>query len=94
MLRRLRIENLVLIREAELEEMEKKWREQNAAIMNADPHPQPDPQVLPQPDDVVAQGPAEEMLPLPASKAEVLARNAEAQKSAAMAEPTLPFPKQ
>ena len=28
-----------MIREAELEEMEKKWREQNEAIMNAPPHP-------------------------------------------------------
>ena len=30
-----------MIREAELEEMEKKWAAQNAAIMNADPHPEP-----------------------------------------------------
>ena len=29
-----------MVREAELEEMEKKWKEQNAAIMKA--HPQPD----------------------------------------------------
>ena len=31
-----------MIREAELEEMEKKWREQNEAIMAAHPHPEPD----------------------------------------------------
>jgi sec-independent protein translocase protein TatB len=31
-----------MIREAELEEMEKKWADQNAAIMSADPHPMPD----------------------------------------------------
>jgi sec-independent protein translocase protein TatB len=37
-----------MIREAELEEMEKKWREQNAAIMEAHPHPAHD-EVLPEP---------------------------------------------
>ncbi|MFM5930105.1 MAG: Sec-independent protein translocase protein TatB [Novosphingobium sp.] len=31
-----------MIREAELEEMEKKWREQNAAILSAHPDPGPD----------------------------------------------------
>lgn len=31
-----------MIREAELEEMEKKWREQNAAILAAHPDPGPD----------------------------------------------------
>ena len=36
-----------MIREAELEEMEKKWAAQNAAIMNADPHPQPQIEDLP-----------------------------------------------
>ena len=34
-----------MIREAEMEEMEKKWREQNAAIMAA--NPAPDPAALP-----------------------------------------------
>ncbi|PLK25500.1 Sec-independent protein translocase protein TatB [Novosphingobium sp. TH158] len=34
------VENM--IREAELEEMEKKWREQNAAILAAHPDPGPD----------------------------------------------------
>ena len=34
------VENM--IREAELEEMEKKWREQNAEIMAAHPDPDPD----------------------------------------------------
>ncbi len=81
-----------MIREAELAEMEQKWKEQNAAIMNADPHPQPELQALPQGDPTVTVAPAEEMLPLPASKAELLARDAETQKSAAVVEPSLPFP--
>ena len=39
-----------MIREAELEEMEKKWRDQNAAIMEAHPdppHDEPAPGALP-----------------------------------------------
>ena len=68
-----------MIREAELEEMESKWKEQNAAIMNADPQPVPEREVEP--------ASAEAALPPPASKAEVLAREA-----GAVAEPTLPFP--
>jgi sec-independent protein translocase protein TatB len=83
-----------MIREAELAEMEQKWKEQNAAIMNADPHPEPEHQALPQGDAPVTVASAEEMLPLPASKAEVLARDAGTQKSAAVVEPSLPFPPQ
>jgi len=76
-----------MIREAELAEMEQKWREQNAAIMAAHPGPEPDPQGLPQGDTAVAEAPVEHMEPLPASKAEVLARDA----AASEAEPTLPL---
>src|SRR5688500_9334266 len=39
-----------MIREAELEEMEKKWREQNAAIMAAHPQAGEAPRALGQPD--------------------------------------------
>ena len=81
-----------MIREAELAEMEQKWREQNAAIMNTDPHPQPEPQTLPQPEGVaepveVEPTVAEADLPQLASKAETLARAAGTRE----AEPTLPF---
>ena len=80
-----------MIREAELEEMEKKWRDQNAAILNADPHPQPDYMA----DNAVSPASAEAAQPqsapppepAPVSKAERLARDADAP-----AEPTLPFP--
>ena len=87
-----------MIREAELEEMEKKWREQNAAIMNADPHPQPLPEELPQlgTDSEIVPASAEAALapsqPPATSKAEKLARDAAARDSGAAAEPTLPFP--
>lgn len=70
-----------MIREAELEEMEKKWRAQNEAIMNAAPQPQPE--------DIAGAEPAsaEAALPKPQSKAEALSREA---KQAA--EPQLPLP--
>jgi len=42
-----------MIREAEMEDMEKKWREQNAAIMKANP-----PEALPAP-EVAAHAPTE-----------------------------------
>jgi sec-independent protein translocase protein TatB len=76
-----------MIREAELAEMEQKWREQNAAIMAAHPGPEPDPLGVPQGDESLAGAPAEEMLPLAASKAEVLARDAGANDT----EPSLPL---
>ncbi len=72
-----------MIREAELEEMEKKWREQNAAIVAAHPDPGPDhealaadqaaagyPPALPAPVEGAAEEPASPELPLsPAEKA-------------------------
>ena len=69
-----------MIREAELEEMEKKWREQNAAIMaatSADPGHYADPAPA-------AQLPAPD--PAPSETAP------EAPKAAARAEPQLPLP--
>jgi sec-independent protein translocase protein TatB len=43
-----------MIREAELEEMERKWREQNEAIMKA--HPQlPEPQSSPEPSQIAPE---------------------------------------
>jgi sec-independent protein translocase protein TatB len=68
-----------MIREAELEEMEKKWREQNAAIMEAHPHPAHD-EVLPEPAPP----------PLPANKAAALAQDG--RKGEAEASPQLPLP--
>ena len=76
-----------MIREAELAEMEQKWREQNAAIMAEHPNPEPDLAALPQGEAAAADAPAEQMLPLPASKAEMLARDAGADE----AEPSLPL---
>ncbi len=65
-----------MIREAELEEMEKKWREQNAAIMAQTAIEETDPLT----EAAVGSGPhaasAEAALPPPASKAEALARQA------------------
>lgn len=63
-----------MIREAELEEMERKWREQNEAIMKAHPQPPPEPAALqasaeagvPQPAAGKAEGEeASPQLPLP-----------------------------
>ena len=78
-----------MIREAELAEMEQKWREQNAAIMEAHPHPKPETPALPQGDEASAPASAAVMEPLPASRAEMLAQDAVVQQPA---EPTLPFP--
>ena len=84
-----------MIREAELAEMEQKWKEQNAAIMNADPHPLPENQaeietpVLPESDDSTEPASTDaDALPRPTSKAETLAHAAKTRE----AEPTLPFP--
>lgn len=86
-----------MIREAELAEMEQKWREQNAAIMAEHPNPEPEVQTLPHGDEPAYDPtpydpPAAEMLPLPASKAEMLARDAGANDPAPdEAEPSLPL---
>jgi sec-independent protein translocase protein TatB len=53
-----------MIREAELEEMEAKWRDQNAAIMEAHPEVEP--------------ASAEAAVPPPLSKAEAMAQQAQA----------------
>jgi sec-independent protein translocase protein TatB len=59
-----------MIREAELEEMEAKWRDQNAAIMEAHP------------EGVVEPASAEAAVPQPLSKAEVMAQQAAPQHDA------------
>ena len=69
-----------MIREAELEEMEKKWREQNEAIVNAHPHP------------AVEAASAEAALPPPASNSEAPARQAESRQGLGEPEPQLPLP--
>ena len=79
-----------MIREAELEEMERKWKEQNAAIMAA--HPLPESEVVHDAEPPVAQASAEAALPPPASKGEMLARGGASKEPADLAEPTLPFP--
>lgn len=58
------VENM--IREAELEEMEKKWREQNAAILAA--HPDPGPDAEAQAAAAAAEGDAAMLPPTPADK--------------------------
>ena len=68
-----------MIREAELEEMEKKWREQNEAIMKAHPS-------APLADTGPLPGSAESALPPP-----VAAETATAQQQG-QAEPQLPLP--
>lgn len=64
-----------MIREAELEEMERKWREQNEAIMKA--HPQ--------------AGDAEPVAGEPMTAPALPPREPEAQPAAAAAEPKLPL---
>jgi sec-independent protein translocase protein TatB len=64
-----------MIREAEMEEMERKWKEQNAAIMAA--HPAPDPAADPALGQTVEAAtdqndPPPLMQPLPAPEAEVI----------------------
>ena len=69
-----------MIREAELEEMERKWREQNEAILQA--HPQAG-DADPAPSDAgPAPASAEAAQPLPASKAEAMPRQAETDTAA------------
>lgn len=71
-----------MIREAELEEMEKKWREQNAAIMAATPNTVADWE------EPVGSASADPDLPPPLSKAEMLA----GEHLSGEAEPQLPLP--
>lgn len=56
-----------MIREAEMEEMERKWREQNAAIMKAHPDLPADPA---QPDQPAAASAEAGALPAPAAPAD------------------------
>jgi sec-independent protein translocase protein TatB len=70
-----------MIREAELEEMERKWREQNEAIM----------QEHPATSDQPAQGSPENLLPAPSLNGEPLSPDSEKQRAPA-AEPQLPLP--
>ena len=72
-----------MIREAELEEMEQKWREQNAAIMAAT---SADPAHFAEP------APAEPAVQLPAPDAVPAEATPEVPKAAVRAEPQLPFP--
>ena len=67
-----------MIREAELEEMEQKWREQNAAIMAATPNTVAD----------WEEPAADPAVPPPMNKAEMLA----GEHLSAEAEPQLPLP--
>lgn len=55
-----------MIREAELEEMERKWREQNEAIMKAHPGPADQPEAAALPSLLPAAGAAE--TPAPAER--------------------------
>jgi sec-independent protein translocase protein TatB len=71
-----------MIREAELEEMEKKWREQNAAIMATTPNTVADWE------EPVTSASADPDLPPPLSKAEMLA----GEHLSGEAEPQLPLP--
>ncbi len=74
-----------MIREAELEEMEQKWREQNAAIMAATPNTVAD---WEEPTTPAEAAPPEAITPPPANKAEMLA----GEHAACEAEPQLPLP--
>ena len=71
-----------MIREAELEEMEQKWREQNAAIMAATPNTVADWEESP------ASTATEAAVPPPMNKAEMLG----GEHLSAEAEPQLPLP--
>ncbi len=78
-----------MIREAELEDMEKSWREQNAAIMQAHPEALPDYAPAPEP----ASAEAALAAPPAAGKAEALVREAIAREAlSGDAEPQLPLP--
>ena len=76
-----------MIREAELEEMEQKWREQNAAIIAATPNTVAD---WEEPADQTSGAPtsADPAVPPPMNKAEILA----GEHLSAEAEPQLPLP--
>ena len=82
-----------MIRDAELEEMEKKWRDQNAAIMEAHPHPQHDSTAA----DAVPAASAEAALTPPTAR-DPESRDPESRAEAPArrtnddTEPSLPFP--
>ncbi len=59
-----------MIREAELEDMEKKWREQNAAIMQAHPMPAPAAELAEHAPTEPAPASAEAAVPAPATPAD------------------------
>lgn len=67
------IENV--IREAELEEMEQKWREQNAAIMSA--HPTITPDTDAEAAAAAASGQIPDQIPAPAAPAQLTAPDAD-----------------
>lgn len=73
-----------MVREAELEEMERKWREQNEAIMKAAP-------ALPTAEEMAPIGSAETVSAGPAS-ADASAEASEAQAEQQPAQPQLPLP--
>lgn len=77
-----------MIREAELEEMEKKWREQNEAIMAAHPNPEPIGEDLTPPDGPPPAS-AEAAVPPREEPAAKPARSR--RKGKAAAEPQLPL---
>lgn len=77
-----------MVREAELEEMEKKWREQNAAIMAATS----DPVHFAEPAQPSSAQPAPAGLPAPEPAPAPAAAPAEQPKAAVQPEPQLPFP--
>jgi sec-independent protein translocase protein TatB len=77
-----------MIREAELEEMERKWREQNEAIMKAHPAPEGG-----WPEDAAAPVPGSAESALPPPQGEALARDGETTApDRERAEPQLPLP--
>lgn len=74
-----------MIREAELEEMERKWREQNEAIMKAHPEGAPDP-------SVAAPASAEAALMAPPAASVPAESGVPPADHAAQADPQLPLP--
>lgn len=77
-----------MIREAELEEMEQKWREQNDAIMKAHPQPAPTAEAGV---EAGAEGTMAPPLPLPSSSSQPPVASAELPKHDDRA-PQLPLP--
>lgn len=75
-----------MIREAELEEMEKKWKAQNEAIMEEHPA---DPLDMAEPPPAAS---AESAATGPASKAEMLSQSEQEAQDRGTSEPQLPLP--